>query len=681
MEAFNEPVSILKGVGPHKLKCLEKLGIKTVGDLIGHYPRDYEDRREIRAIRSLAPGETVLLSGRIDLVLTGRKGFGRYKNLRILVTDDSGSIEAVFFNAGYLSKTVKTGMFCQLFGKISESNGKLQILHPEISTGRFDKQTGILPIYPLSAGISQNDMRRWISQARELTGPIDEYLPEALIRRNRLCGLDHAVTNIHFPETPQKYQEAKFRLIFEELLLLQTGLLAARKRNLGERSGIGFSKDIQLDEFTKTLPFELTGAQKRVIETISRDMESALRMNRLIQGDVGSGKTVVAAAAIYKAVKSGYQAAMMAPTELLAKQHYDTMNRLFSEKGIRTGLLTSGVPASDRKKLLLKLQNGEMDLLVGTHAVLQPNVVFQNLGLVITDEQHRFGVRQRSMLADKGRAPDLLVMTATPIPRTLAIILYGDLDISVIDEMPSGRREIITKVVRNRRRKEAYDFVSRELSQGRQAYIVAPLIEDSEELEAKSAESLFRELGDILSPFKLALLHGGMKQKEKDAAMAGFQRGDTDALVSTVVIEVGIDVPNATVMLIENAERFGLAQLHQLRGRVGRGEEQSYCILVSDAADGIAGERLSVLAETGNGFEIAEKDLSLRGPGEFFGTRQHGVPELKIADLGKHLKVLETVRIEAMKLLEEDAGLEMEQNQGIRLHIEKMFSDIENFNL
>lgn len=551
------------------------------------------------------------------------------------------------------------------------------MVHPEISRSvESQLREVLLPVYPLTEGLRQSELRKWQEEAIPCMEELEEYLPEDIVSRNRLCDLPYAIRNIHFPEDPQKLRIAKFRLIFDELLQLQLGLLSLKARFSGMQKGISFSKKVDIDDFIKTLPFPMTGAQNRVLTEIMNDMESDQVMNRLIQGDVGSGKTVVAAAAAYKAIRSGYQAAMMAPTELLASQHLITLTELFSPLRIRVGCLTGSLAPKERKKILEELKNGEIDFLIGTHALIQPDVILPNLGLVITDEQHRFGVRQRGLLQKKGINPDIIVMTATPIPRTLAVILYGDLDISVIDELPPGRKPVITKAILPSEREKAYQFIREETKKGRQAYVVAPLIEESMEIDARSARELFNELTEHFGKARIRLLHGAMKQTEKDEAMNAFINREVDILVSTVVIEVGINIPNASIMLIENAERFGLAALHQLRGRVGRGAEQSYCFLVTESKTKMAQERTKVLCDTTDGFLIAEKDLELRGPGEFFGFRQHGLPELRLADPVRHFAIMETARAEAFRLLTDDPSLTKTENCGIKQRIELIFEDV-----
>lgn len=676
-----DSVKTIKGIGPKKAVALEKLGIQTVGDLLSFYPRDYEDRRNGKVIAQLCDGEMALVRGTIKSITKGSTRVKRKQSIKILIEDATGSMEIVFFHGAYLEKTLSKGIEYEFFGKVSRNYGKTSMLHPDFSKYEKEKAMTILPVYPLTYGISQNEMRKWQEMIRSEIEELEDYLPQEILEKNRLCNLSYATFHIHFPQDSQKIKEAKYRLIFDELFLLQIGLRSLRNQTVGKGKGIIFSSQVQMEEFTKSFPYALTGAQCRVLDEINKDMESEKAMNRLVQGDVGSGKTAVAAAAIYKAVKSGFQCVMMAPTEILARQHYDGLQRDFHAYGIRVGFLSGSVTAKEKKAILQKLEEGEVDLLIGTHAVVQPNVKFSNLGLVITDEQHRFGVNQRILLSQKGKNPDILVMTATPIPRTLAVILYGDLDISLIDEMPPGRQSIVTKAINEKERKAAYDFLRMELEKGTQAYIVAPLIEDSENLDAKSAVGLYEELVNQFTELQVTLLHGAMKQKEKDAVMEDFYKGRIHILVSTVVIEVGINVPNATIMIIENAERFGLAQLHQLRGRVGRGSQQSYCMLITNAKTDIAGQRAEIMTSTNDGFIIAEKDLELRGPGEFFGIRQHGLPELRLADLVKHVKILQITKQEVNLVLEQDPLLEHKSNEKLRMKIEKTFENIENISI
>ena len=665
-----DSVKNLKGIGEKKAELLAKLGIFTIKDLLSYYPRTYQDRGNCKRICDLAPGEEALCAGTVmQMKLTG-KNF-RKPTLRLLVNDGSGNMEVIFFNGKWLQKSFNIGDICTFFGKAELSYGKITMLHPEYSKGAAEDE-GILPIYPLTSGLRQSDLRKWIKSVLEQGAGDTEFFPREIIEKYRLCPRDYALANIHFPKDRQKYKEAAYRLAFEELFLLQTGLLFLKNGARSEK-GIAFKKEPVEEEFIEGLPFTPTGAQKRAIEEIARDMEKELAMNRLLQGDVGSGKTVVAQTALFKAVKNGYQGVLMAPTEILAKQHFEDFRKAFEPYGMKIGFLGGTMPAKQKKETLEDLESGEIDIAIGTHALIQDSVSFKNLGLVITDEQHRFGVEQRKKLGSKGEAPDMLVMTATPIPRTLAVILYGDLDISIIDELPPGRQAVKTTALKAKERKKAYDFMAGEIQKGRQCYIVAPLIEDSESIEASSAQSLFEDLKEEYPDIRFALLHGDMKQAQKDEIMEDFFAGSTDVLVSTVVIEVGINVPNATLMIIENSERFGLAQLHQLRGRVGRGKHQSYCMLILGNEGEIAEKRAEIMCASTDGFYISEEDLKLRGPGEIFGTRQHGLPDLKVADLAKHTRLLAVTQGAVKELLEEDRTLSKPENAGIKSRIAGLF--------
>ena len=670
---IEDSVSVLKGIGPKKQAVLEKTGVYTIEDLLCLFPREYEDRRSVTPVSDIKEGKPALIRGRLLRIVSEPFRRGRKQILRLLISDDSGKLEVVFFNAGYLSKTLKQGQDYYFYGKPVSNSGKMQLVHPDCNLKGTEAMQGILPVYPLTSGIRQKEMRSWQKAALSCLEGTEEYLPQEIIERNRLCSLEYAFSQVHFPSEKQKLLEGKYRLVFDELLVLQTGLLAAKYRSLAGRQGLKLLIDGEENRYIEGLPYELTAAQRKVVSEIMADMESGKVMNRLVQGDVGSGKTAVAEIALYKTVKNGYQGVMMAPTEILAKQHYEGFKKNFAPYGIKVGLLTGSLTAKEKKKVLEELAQGEIGILVGTHAVIQPGVIFSDLGLVVTDEQHRFGVKQRTALSEKGRDPHILVMTATPIPRTLAVILYGDLDVSVIDQLPPGRQAIQTRAVNDRLRDECYDFVEKELKKGRQAYVVTPLIEESESLDVRSAEEVYEELKSRFSSYTTALLHGAMKQQQKDEIMNRFYKNEIQVLVSTVVIEVGINVPNATVMVVENSERFGLAQLHQLRGRVGRGTEQSYCILISKKSSEVAQKRAEIMEASQDGFYIAEQDLKLRGPGEIFGTRQHGVPDLVIADLARHLKILEDVKKEAEAIIEEDPFLETYRYAGIKKRILKLF--------
>ncbi len=667
------PVSRLKGIGPKKAALLKELGVTTVGDFLYLLPRRYEDRRNPVPIDQLKIGKDQLIEGTVvSRRFSGFRHTGK-SPLVLLVQDNSGLIEVVFFSGTYLMNLFKVGEIFSFFGRVSENRGQVQMVHPEFHhLHDKDDVRGILPVYPLTKGLTQKDMRKISESARPLMESQDDWIPEHVREKYRLAGIDFSLENVHWPMSEHKLLEARYRLVFDEFLSLELGLKLAKGQSDAAGTGVVIDPSAG-DRFIAQLPFSLTPGQSRTWHEIAADLMSDRPMNRLVQGDVGSGKTVVAEAAMYAAVKSGYQAVMMAPTGILAKQHAETFKRDFEPLGIRTALLHGGLKGKERRELLEQLESGEIDMVIGTHAVIQPDVHFFNLGLVVTDEQHRFGVGQRRMLTDKGRAPDVIVMTATPIPRTLAVILYGDQDISLIDTLPKGRKPIETFSVSSSLRDKVYDKLKKELSAGRQGYAVAPFIEDSDQMEGMSAVSLYKELSQRFPEFHVGLLHGGMSAEEKDEIMTAFAEKKIDLLVSTVVIEVGIDVPNATVMIIENAELFGLAQMHQLRGRVGRGDAQSYCFLIVGQDSEIASKRAAIMASCSDGFQIAEDDLILRGPGELFGTRQHGLPELKIADLGRHQKVLKAAEKAAEDILSGDPDLSKEENQSIRAHVEQMF--------
>lgn len=671
---LHDKVTELKGVGPKKAEALEKLNIRTLEDMMQFFPRDYEDRRNRINIGALKEDQPAVIKGKVVLIVGDRHRYGRKQILRLLVSDDTGSCEVVFFNAKYLMSTFKKDSEYIFYGKPQMNFGKLQMIHPEFTKDEKAAE-GILPVYPLTKGITQKEMREWQRSISCLYDEADEFLSEEIVERNRLCSPSYALKNIHFPKEKQKLLEAKYRLVFDELLVLQTGLFAARENIKNGENGIAFSKGAGVGEYIDSLPYPLTGAQARCVDEIIEDLESTRVMNRLVQGDVGSGKTAVAEIAMYKAVRSGYQAALMAPTEILARQHYDGLKKSFEKHGIEVGFLSGSMKASEKRETLEKIKSGVIRIAVGTHALIQPDVEFDKLGLVITDEQHRFGVGQRIRLKEKGQNPNILVMTATPIPRTLAVILYGDLDVSVIDELPPGRQAIKTKTLPPVNRDKCYDFVEKQLDEGRQAYVVTPLIEDSDVMDARSAEQVAEELKTRFKNHKTALIHGAMKQAEKDSIMSDFYEGNIDVLVATVVIEVGINVPNASVIVVENAERFGLAQLHQLRGRVGRGKHKSYCFLILDGKSEIAAKRGEIMQNSSDGFYIAEEDLKLRGPGEIFGTRQHGLPDLNISDLARHLQVLDNAKREARTILTEDPELKSNENMLLRQRIVKLFGE------
>lgn len=670
---LTDDISTLKGIGPKKAASLRKNNINTLEDFVYLFPRSYEDRRESTPISQLRLGEEKMIKAFVKRINYRGGAYRKKSPLALTVSDGTGTIEVVFFNGRYVVSNFKVDKEYMFYGKISENMGILQMVHPDFGKPGDKAFTGVIPVYPTVQGISQREIRNIQTSLRPLWGSLKEWLPDDIVEENNLADPAYAVSNIHFPSSGLKVSEGKYRLVFDELLTLETGLMYIKGYGANSDGIVISCEDV--DEFLNSLKFELTKDQVSAWDDIKKDLKSKGAMNRLVQGDVGSGKTVIAQLAMFAAYKDGYQSVIMAPTELLTKQHYELFKKEFSQFGINVGLLCSSMKAGEKRAVLEGLENGEIQILAATHAVLQENVIFNNLGLVITDEQHRFGVNQRKILSAKGENPNILVMTATPIPRTLAVILYGDLDVSQIRTMPKGRKPIETYSVTKERRRKVYAFVNQQVKEGRQAYVVAPLIEESDKIDATSAEELFAQLSKVFKEFKVELIHGAMKQEEKDRIMDEFALGNVDILVSTVVIEVGINVANATVMVIENAERFGLAQLHQLRGRVGRGEHQSYCFLVTNAQSEKSQERMQVLCKTNDGFEIAEEDLLLRGPGEIFGTRQHGIPELKVSDLVRHNKVLIQAQKVAKDIIEEDPKLENPKYAQLKARVKKTFGD------
>ncbi len=681
-EKTNKPLQYLKGVGESKAALFHRLGIFTVGDVISHYPRDYEDRSKLKKLIELQDGERCSFEGIIAskvIESRPRKGF---VVSRTSIIDDTGLINAIWFNQPYLKNYFKAGEKYIFFGTVTKKR-TFEVLNPVYERLNDSGPTNtcrIIPIYPATDKLTQNAIRAVIRNALEYVGnSMAEFLPDWIRKKYDLVDYPFAVQNIHYPESDDAFNKARKRLIFEELLLLQLGLINLKSSSESTAPGIRFSAGAHMSDFIEKLSFKLTNAQVRVFTEIERDMESSKMMNRLIQGDVGSGKTVVALMALVKAVKGGYQGAFMVPTEILAEQHYRSVKPLLEPFGIRTALLTGSTTAKESKELLQRVAEGNVDILIGTHALLEDKVIFQNLGLVVTDEQHRFGVRQRAILSRKGENPDILVMTATPIPRTLALILYGDLDISIIDELPPGRRKVMTYAVDETMRDRINKFIRKQVAQGRQVYIVCPLVEESDAIEARAAAELAEELKNrTFSDLRVGLIHGKMKSSEKDKIMSSYVKGETDILVSTTVIEVGVNVPNASLMVVENAERFGLAQLHQLRGRVGRGEYQSYCILFNDSKSEISRERMKVMEKTSDGFVISEKDLELRGPGDFFGTRQHGIPDLKIANLYRDIEILKMAQEAALTLMEQDRTLSLPENLSLGAAVKKKFAGTVN---
>jgi ATP-dependent DNA helicase RecG len=674
-------VRYVKGVGEARAKGLARLGIHTLGDLVRHFPRAYEDRTVFRRVSELAPGESVCVRATVAAQPVLRKVRQGLDILTLSVADDSGAMSVAYFNQSFIKDSVEPGETYIFYGKVTGTARRPEMQNPIMEPARDEDSgrggaTGVVaPVYALTAGISQKAMAKAVRQGLDACG---EVLPDALPRRVRerhgLAQARFSFENIHFPADFGALELARRRLIFEELFVLATAMKTMRDGRAVRLGRVLSGADP--GEFFAALPFKPTGAQERAVRQACGDMVSGKAMNRLVLGDVGSGKTVVAAACCFVAWKSGGQSALMAPTELLARQHYGSLRGMFEPMGVKTGLLTGSMGAKARRETLERLREGEIDVVVGTHALIGEGVEFRDLALVITDEQHRFGVRQRSELTAKGECAHVLVMSATPIPRTLALVIYGDLDVSVIDEMPPGRKSVDTFAVGERYRARVYEFVRKLTGQGRQAYIVCPAVDETgaEGSGLKAATEYARQLGeDVFKDRQVALVHGKMKPKARDAVMTRFREGEIDILVATTVIEVGVDVPNATLMIVENADRYGLSQLHQLRGRVGRGEHKSYCVLFEGSGGAASRERLKVLAQYNDGFKISEKDLSLRGPGDFFGSRQHGLPELRIASLLSDMDVMKAAQDAAGAVLGEDPGLQKPENAALAAGVAEMF--------
>lgn len=646
-------IRYLKGVGEKTARLYNKLGIFTVDDLIRHYPRKYLDYSNTVSVKDAPPDTPVFIKATMITPVKEsmiRKGLTLYK---CNFSDGETVIRVTIFNNKYLAKALRTFDDYILYGKVEKTFTSASMSSPQIE--RADKAE-VHPVYPTTEKLSVKAISNSVRNALALVGKIPETLSDDILKKYDLVSLDFATRQIHFPSDEKNIEPARHRLIFDELLTLQLGLLKLKEKDVKGNS-CKIKKDFT-NEFYSLLPFTPTGAQQRAVADCIEDMQSDRMMNRLIQGDVGSGKTAVAGAVIYTVIKNGAQAALMAPTEILATQHFESFKKLFASTDVRVALLTGSVKAGEKKEIKRALCNGEIDLIVGTHALIQNDVEFENLGLVCTDEQHRFGVQQRANLAMKGDNPHLMVMSATPIPRTLGLIIYGDLDISLLDELPPGRQEIRTDVVTSAYHKRIYKFIRDAVDRGEQAYIVCSLVDEGENDLISAKEYADNLAKNEFVGYSVGLLHGKMKPAEKDKVMQSFAEGETQILVSTTVVEVGVDVPNATVMLIENADRFGLSQLHQLRGRVGRGKNKSYCILVSDNKSDSSRERLQVMKHTSNGFDIADYDLKSRGPGDFFGKRQHGLPDLKIADMLEDTETLRQCRECALKMLESDPRLD-----------------------
>ena len=675
---LSKDVKYIKGVGPNRVKLLNKLKIYTLKDLITYYPRDYEDRSKPKKIYNCVDGEETT----IEAVACGKlveTRLPRKTMQKLLIRDETGSAIITWFNQTYLKNKFEIGKKYRFYGKINLKYGKVELTSPVFDEINIKNNTGrIIPIYPLTYQLSQTTLRKIMENAiKEVNGNLQETLPSDILKDYNLEDINKATVDIHFPKKLEDFKFARYRLVFEELFSTQLALLALKNKTYNDEIGIEFDKNVHISDVIMKFPFNLTNAQRRVLEEIENDMESKRPMNRLLQGDVGSGKTAVAMCAAYKAVKSGYQVAVMAPTAILATQHLENFKGMLDELDIRSELLISGISKKKKEEILERLKNGEIDILIGTHALIEENVEFKKLGLVVTDEQHRFGVKQRTKIAQKGNNPDVLVMSATPIPRTLALILYGDLDISIIDELPPNRKKIETFAVSKKLDQRVDAFIKKQIEQGRQAYIVCPLVEENEEMDLKSVEELYEKYQkEIFPEYRVTYIHGKMKPKEKDQIMLDFKNHKIDILISTTVIEVGVDVPNSNIMVIEDAQRFGLAALHQLRGRVGRGEYQSYCILKYEGKGENVRKRMEIMCKTNDGFIISEKDLELRGSGDFFGTMQHGLPEFKIANLFEDVEILKKAQRAAQNILLEDPKLE-KHKELLRLIDDKFNSRIE----
>jgi len=651
----DKPVQTLKGVGDAIAVTLGRMGIHTVGELLEHFPIRYEDRTQLRKINDIRSGEFVTFDATVE---RGEVNRIRGKSIaRLWVRDETGQVVLVWFNQPYRATTWKPGVKVMVYGKVNRFRDTVQIETPEVDAMSHSESLNtarIVPVYPLTQGLGARTLRKLMAAALETQNALMETIPHDIIQSHHLMDRSGALHEIHFPSDWETMRLAKRRIVFEELFFLQCALAFLRRQRVDDRRSVAHQPDGEkVRRLQENLPFQLTDDQLTSFKEISADMESSRPMHRLLQGDVGSGKTAVALLALAKTIENGLQGVLMAPTEILAEQHFQSCSELLGKLGIRTAILTGRVKGSARNQILQALQEGKLDLLIGTHALLQPDVIFRQLGLAVTDEQHRFGVGQRATLQGKGEVPHALVMSATPIPRTMALTLYGDMDVSVIRQLPPGRKPITTAIrLGKKAREKVYHFLVSEVEAGRQGYVVCPLVEDSEKMEAQSATTVFNELTTtVLRNVSCCLLHGRMNANEKENVMREFVAGSISVLVSTTVIEVGINVPRATMMVVEDAARFGLAQLHQLRGRVGRGSDRSYCVLLHNEESGGVPERLRVLSQTNDGFIVAEKDLALRGPGQFLGYRQHGLPEMKMASLADDVNVLEEAREAGIKLM------------------------------
>ena len=667
------PVRYLKGVGPKTAERFEKLGIVTLADLLCHYPRRYIDFSRPYSIAEAPPDTECVVKAEVFAKPAGRILPGGRRMERITAGDDVSSLEITWFNNPYATQKLELGQEYYFEGIVTGGMLRRQMVNPQVRTAAQITAAPFEAVYPQTEGLSSTVIAKCIRQLLPHAELLPDPLPEEMLKKYRLLSKADAVRAIHCPATEEEAFAARRRLIYEELLVLQLGI--GRMKNRGSASTGAPMQRLDPAPFWASLPFSPTGAQRRAVDEILTDLSGNTSMNRLLQGDVGSGKTLVAAAAIWACIRSGYQAALLAPPSILAPQHADNLNRLRAPFGLGGALLTGGLTAAARRTTLAAIRSDEADLVVGTHAILSEGVEFARLGLAVVDEQHRFGVRQRGMLAEKAANPHLLVMSATPIPRTLGLLIYGDLDISILDELPPGRKPVKTRCITGKKRRDLYGFLDREIGAGRQVYIVCPAIEDTPDGGLNAVKSYYEDIAKALLPDRrVGLMHGKLKPKEKAAVMDDFKVGRLDALVSTTVIEVGVDVPNATVMVIENAERYGLSALHQLRGRVGRGAAESWCFLVSDNTAESVQKRLRFLCSTSDGFAVAQFDLETRGPGDFFGSRQHGLPTLQIADLMNDTRTLHAAQAEAAALLAADPLLESPEHSLLAAQVEQMFT-------
>lgn len=670
---FEADIASLKGVGPKRAELFRKLGAPTVGDLLRLYPRAYEDWRDAVPIRNTLLNEVNIVKGTVLRRPVEQRIRGGMTLYKTTITDGEDDMQLTFFNNRYITSLLTEGAVYAFRGKVTGTFMRREMASPEFVPE--SRMQDMVPVYPQTSGLTSRIIANAVKEAlRLLPETVKDPLPDALRLKYALCRLEYALKTIHFPNSPEALSTARRRLVFEELLVLQLGMAEIRRAGVRENP-YPLKKDYT-KEFAALLPFTMTGAQQRAVQDGIRDMQGPHPMNRLIQGDVGSGKTAVAAALCHTVIQNGFQAALMAPTEILAAQHYESLSNLLAPCGIKTVLITGSMRAKAKREAIKGLKTGEIQLAVGTHALISDGVEFSSLALVITDEQHRFGVEQRAALVRKGEQPHTLVMSATPIPRTLALLVYGDLDVSIIDELPPGRQPVQTVCVDERYRARLNAFIDKLIGEGRQVFVVCPKVEETDDVpsDLKSAEEHAQVLQRTFPQHRVACIHGRMKAKDKDACMAAFAAGETDILVSTTVIEVGVDVPNAALMIIENAERFGLSQLHQLRGRIGRGPFQSYCVLVSDAHTDEARARLKVLCDTADGFQIAEADLRQRGPGDFFGNRQHGLPALHIADLGTNMTAVNDARDAARTVLATDPTLSAPEHAALRAQCARLFA-------